>query len=407
MKKTTPLFSVGKLVYPEWGRGALVLWMICCWLTPGPAQERLWLDQATINGKPCRLLLDTGADGYWLFSSAAERLGLGMQEVKPWFGSRKPYRRISKCQVDYGQGPCQTRCFIYELPPFLSDKKLEGDGFVGWPQLGKRIVRFYPPNGKLEFLPQVPPEALGWTKLPLRTRWKSKVSWSWRILALELPQTNGSRGAIIVDTGSDAGVVLNPERWGQWKSAHPNHPSTLTAVFGLSRGVMVREQAWTEAIDLGPLNLTGVVVEGAETWSTGKVAPDDHVAILGLAALKRLDLIVDSRQGLAYVRPRNTPPLAGPHNRLGAVFVPGKTHPDELVAHVVVESPAWQAGVRNGDRLLEVDGQAVSPAPLKAFSMLKAGTKVQLTLKRGSERLKTTAVLREILAPEKDAAGTN
>jgi hypothetical protein len=233
MKKTTPLFSVGKLAYPELGSGALVLWMICCWLTPGPAQERLWLDQATINGKPCRLLLDTGADGYWLWSSAAERLGLGVQEVKPWFGSWKPYRRTSKCQVDYGQGPCQTRCFIYELPPFLTDKNVEGDGLVGWPQLGKGIVRFYPPNGKLEFLQEVPPEALGWTRLPLRTRWKSKVSWSWKILALELPQTNGSRGAIIVDTGSASGVVLNPEGWGQWKSAHPNHPSTLTAVFGL------------------------------------------------------------------------------------------------------------------------------------------------------------------------------
>jgi C-terminal processing protease CtpA/Prc len=126
-----------------------------------------------------------------------------------------------------------------------------------------------------------------------------------------------------------------------------------------------------------------------------------------LAVLKRLDLIVDSRQGLAYVRPRNTPPLAGPHNRLGAVFVPSKTHPDELVAQVVVESPAWQAGVRNGDCLLEVDGQAVTLVTLKPFLMQRAGTKLQLTLKRGSERLMTTVVLREILAPEKGAAGSN
>jgi hypothetical protein len=31
MKKTTPLFSVGRLGYPEWRKGALVLWMTCCW----------------------------------------------------------------------------------------------------------------------------------------------------------------------------------------------------------------------------------------------------------------------------------------------------------------------------------------------------------------------------------------
>ncbi|MCX5998600.1 MAG: hypothetical protein NTU41_03145 [Chloroflexi bacterium] len=163
------------------------------------------------------------------------------------------------------------------------------------------------------------------------------------------------------------------ERWAQWKSAHPNQPLTLTTGYALSEGLMVREQAWAEAIHLGALSMTGVVVEQAENWSTGKVAPHDHVATLGLAALERLDLIVDSMQGLAYVRPKNTPRLVGPHNRLGAVFVPSRAHPDELVAQVADGSPAWEAGSQSGDCLLEVDAQPGTPATPTAFWVLKAG----------------------------------
>jgi C-terminal processing protease CtpA/Prc len=78
---------------------------------------------------------------------------------------------------------------------------------------------------------------------------------------------------------------------------------------------------------------------------------------LGLEALKRLDLIVDGKHGMAYLRPKQTRSVPGDHNRLGAVFVPRDDQSDDLVAHVLEGSPAFEAGIRNGDVLLSIGGR--------------------------------------------------
>jgi predicted metalloprotease with PDZ domain len=68
------------------------------------------------------------------------------------------------------------------------------------------------------------------------------------------------------------------------------------------------------------------------------------------------------------------------------------------VAQVADGSPAYEAGVRNGDVLV---------AWLTRFKHDQdpetdpAGTRLVITLKRGSETFKTTAILRNIVAPER------
>jgi S1-C subfamily serine protease len=60
-------------------------------------------------------------------------------------------------------------------------------------------------------------------------------------------------------------------------------------------------------------------------------------------------------------------------------------------------------GVRNGDVLLQVDEVRLtswSQSWLNHFG-LKAGAKLKLTLDRDGKTFKTTATLREILAPSK------
>ena len=78
-----------------------------------------------------------------------------------------------------------------------------------------------------------------------------------------------------------------------------------------------------------------------------------YEATLGLAALKRLDIVIDGKHGIAYLRPKKTPPLPYQHNRLGADFIPQDSHNDDLIAHVANGSPAYEAGIRDGDILLK------------------------------------------------------
>src|SRR5208283_2475928 len=124
--------------------------------------------------------------------------------------------------------------------------------------------------------------------------------------------------------------------------------------FTPGEGLVVREESWADRITFGPLVLTCVPV--MEATPTEEASGGPHFeGELGLAALKRLDLIVDGGNGRAYLRTKTTAPPPYRHNRLGAEFVPTESPGSELVARVAGGSPAEEAGIRDGDVLLKLD----------------------------------------------------
>src|ERR1051325_8734149 len=52
-----------------------------------------------------------------------------------------------------------------------------------------------------------------------------------------------SKGAILVDTGSESGVGLAPQKWREWKAAHTNQPARLILGYMVQPGLIVREQS--------------------------------------------------------------------------------------------------------------------------------------------------------------------
>jgi S1-C subfamily serine protease len=134
---------------------------------------------------------------------------------------------------------------------------------------------------------------------------------------------------------------------------------------------------------------------GAARWGA------KYEGTLGLAALKRLDFIVDGNNDLAYLRAKKTPPPVYLHNRLGAIFAATTLQTNQAVARVVIGSPAYEAGVRDGDVLLQVDEIVVTgwSDSWRSRFYMPAGTKLKLTLKRDGKIFNTTATLREILQP--------
>jgi membrane-associated protease RseP (regulator of RpoE activity) len=225
------------------------------------------------------------------------------------------------------------------------------------------------------------------------------------VLAVEI-SVPGGKAAVIVDTGAYQGVELCPDRWREWRAMHAKQPITLNAFYFLPVGQVVKEEGWASVLSLGPMIFNDVpVMEMPAT--NAPVGPIPNEAILGLAALKRLEVIVDVGNGVAYVRPKNTVPSPYDHNRLGAVFVPRDLRSSDLVARVAEDSPAWKAGVRDGDLLLKVDGSAATtwradPAVLELvqFWQRPAGSEFKLTLKRGRKTFDARVVLRDILSPD-------
>ncbi len=172
---------------------------------------------------------------------------------------------------------------------------------------------------------------------------------------------------------------------------------------------------------LGSLELTDVVVEEAVPLPASLgIPPTEEVASLGMAALKRLDLVVDGKRGIAYLRPKKTPapPPSNPPHGPSAAFAPRDENSDDLVARVANASPAYAAGIRDGDVLLKIGERDVAKwradpdFPRLAFpTSARQGateTKLKLTLQRGEATLSATADEEEIgiFAPPQEANST-
>jgi len=222
---------------------------------------------------------------------------------------------------------------------------------------------------------------------------------------IQIPGQKYRKRSVLVDTGISHGVRLAPEKWRKWKAAHPNQPVTLAAFYSPGAGLVVREEAWAKELSFGPLVLTDVPVMEAISTEIAHGSPN-YEATIGLTALKRFDFLVDGKHDVAYMRPNKTLPSSYQHNRIGAVFVPDDLLSDDLVARVVSSSPAYEAGIRNGDLLLRIaDLDATKwrtdPAvmPLSRFAKQPAGSMLAMTLRRGDKEYTTTILLRNVIGP--------
>jgi membrane-associated protease RseP (regulator of RpoE activity) len=175
---------------------------------------------------------------------------------------------------------------------------------------------------------------------------------------------------------------------------------TLQATIGPS-GLAVDEEAFADKIEMGSLWVTDVPVLQLDTNDITAPAHDNQDYVLGLAALSRLDFVFDGPHNAAYLRARTSRPPTYTYNHLGAVFTPTMYHRDEFLAWVIPGSPAYDAGIRNGDILLQVDGIRIttwSETWLHKFE-LPAGTKLHFSLQRNGTNFEAVATLRNILQP--------
>jgi hypothetical protein len=288
------------------------------------------------------------------------------------------------------------------------------DGGIGWPLIRERITQFDARTGKFHFLAGVPKEANAWVKFTLLTNQAEG-----EVLAFELPDRDDGKGVIFIDTGAvgrEGGIDLSPRRWKEWKAANPQ---TWVGFRWRSwpSGLNVSEAAWASKISIGNLELSDIVVgqtDQAENW----FSPKELVAVLGYQALKHLDLIVEGKGLVAYLRPVKAsvqPPLFL-RGSGGVVFASGNSQATDLIAHVTDGSPAFESGIRNGNVLSEVDNHSITQwltnpgrswtvdqvaGSVVASGNVQAGAKVELTLRRGDQTFKTDVLQKDIviLAP--------
>lgn len=355
-----------------------------------------------VNGQNLSFAFDTGAGApVVMWNEVAGIMGVKSEGARP--GTPAP-GLVAFVQSDpvslelFGQSFPDTRLVLVDAPEYA---KWEMQGLIGWPAIRGALWRIDLGHSGVQPLARLPEDLSGWLKLRV-----AKTD----DLALELPLGEGEPGLVFIDTGDRGGVSLAPKLWEEWRTAHPSAPKTLDATQMLTGGVAVSEALAADTWTLGALTLRKVVLQLAHP-SVQKAHNAAYAATLGCDALRKLTLIVDGKNGWAYVRPHDDSPAWGAYNRLGAVFVPVDTKtPLDLEARVLPGGPADLAGLKDGDRLSKLNSQELKhwrkrPGswPPGVFFTQKPGTELPLEVKRAGKTVETKPVLQELLSPEPGA----
>ncbi|HTB64517.1 MAG TPA: tetratricopeptide repeat protein, partial [Opitutales bacterium] len=252
---------------------------------------RIIFPGATVNDLPAKIIMDTGST-----TAAISEVFANKDNLK--FGPPVPGNTTAKILPHaLLEDPArlemvgQTFTEIFEI---LYTRTI--DGLVGWQDMRNNILVFDADQRQVSVVEQLPPETATWLKLKIKTSGQ---------LLLEIPQADGKTGALLVDTGSPFGVGLPPTEWQAWKAEQADAPST-TASFRDADGVTGNfTEVWANEMKLGPIDLTDVPVHEV----TDPVVPKyvRFVGSVGMYVLARMDLVLDGKNGYAYLRPRAAP----------------------------------------------------------------------------------------------------
>jgi len=366
-----------------------------CLCSTARATERITME-VKVADQPALFGLDTGSEVTLLLDSGARRLGLEV-ELPPTGARVEPgsvrVGRTERCRLEIGSSADIVRLPVVSLPDYLEPKV---DGLIGWDILRQVVVVIDTPGKRISMQNELPAGVSDWSRWKIRPGAKR--------LIVEIPSSDVRPETIMIDTGSPSGVELAPSRWQPWSAAYSNLPATLNSAFIPGVGIVATEERWAPLFDLNGMKFQEIPV-GRYGAMVQHDPEDRHAATLGLCALRRLSWVIDGRNDRLYFQSNGPPrgPNTYEYNRLGAVFIPGAGQGDVLTAQVFEASPAYHAGIRDGDILLRIDdldarAWRTDPRIQKPgkFWSRPAGTVLRLGLRRRDKMFNVTLVLEDI-----------
>jgi tetratricopeptide (TPR) repeat protein len=366
-------------------------------LDPSGPDERLRIE-THVNGHAVAVAMDTGLDcGYLLFRADLAQLGLRVPESPPSESvapGKYPYILAPPCTWTLlGTTLKDIHPLVLTVPTRFLRQEVGLAGLVGWPTVRKNIWVLNLAVGRIGTAREVPAAATAWTRFQLKT--------DLRILSLTDESEPKKLPRILIDTGNADGILLPADAWRAWRAANPNLPTTISADWMVGQGERAEEQVWADKFVLGNIVVHDVAVQEEDEAYTN-MSPGEPVIALGLAALQRLDVVLDGVHHQAFVRASPAPAPAFQHNRLGTEFLEADEGGSPQIAiRVLPGTPAAAAGIQPGDELLKVNGH---PADREPYWKKPAGTKYALVLKRGDLLVPVTVVLRDLIGPKTAAA---
>jgi len=213
-----------------------------------------------------------------------------------------------------------------------------------------------------------------------------------------LAAVNGHVGHFAVDAGARGGLTV-AQSFAESSGLLKELGRTIDVVVAQGvGGAVTGTAARATSFALGSVRMSGPPVMIADSRGGGAFANAEVAGSIGGEILRRFTVTLDVPNATLYLRPNSRIAQPFAFNRAG--LFSERDAGVETVVLVVAASPAWGAGVLNGDTIRTIDG--IDVTRLTGDQMAGAwqgppGTKLVLGLQRKGKPVRAALVLRDLI----------
>jgi predicted aspartyl protease len=349
--------------------------------------------QARINGKePVRVLVDTGGVNL-LTPQAATALGVAFEGAMEARGAGEESVDLALAKVDsLGLGDATLRdqvFYVIDLGRLEDAEGIPFAGLVGFEVFKRFAVTIDYADRRLTLV------------RPERFEYRGNGTAVPFVFQHRIPQIQGTLdgipGAFTIDTGSRSSLTLHAPFVAEHE-LQAKYAPTVEAMSGWGVGGPVRShRARGGTLVLGEVAVPGVALD-LFTGERGAFAAKHVAGNIGGGVLARFTVTFDYARQRMYLEKNRLFDQPDTHDRSGLWI--NRAGGAFTVEDVVPGSPAAQAGVRVGDRITAVDGQAaagLSLADTRArWRGAAPGTRVRLRIENAQGSRAAELVLRDL-----------
>lgn len=343
------------------------------WLSLNPSAYPLLVTTLSIDGTKVFVMLDTGSRYSVIDTSTARKVGMGPEpsgKTATISGdidlSRAGYKLLEIGGFRHRGGSI----FVADLGELRKRSGHAIEAIIGADLLGWVALEVDWDDNRMRLLQHAQAPSVG-SRIPITFDAKTgQIITRLSINGLDVHRVE-------IDTGRDGAITLDRVL----KAQIPELPGDVTdiAVHGLNGDTVLEDYFRVRDVGFGALHYADVPI------SVGVVRPPGFPpadALIGMDFLRQFNFVLDPPSGYITVLPRSQ---SAPKPQTTTSGIQGLYTSEGLVVHhVMLNSPAQKAGLKDGDRVCAVDGERVDASwehsAKRAWSVGEPGTVVTLTL---------------------------
>ncbi|MFY0629261.1 MAG: aspartyl protease family protein [Flavobacteriaceae bacterium] len=349
----------------------------------------LYLKVKVNNSKEAlNFVFDTGATSDLLDKDIAEKMGIkaDYQQSVQGTGGSKTYDIATSQKLILPKGIVirNTNLVFTDLSRFHAAIDDGFVGIVGYSLLRKFITKIDYQKQELVLYKKISDlNTSSYSKIPFR--FDRGIPIPQFDISIQLKNGESFTGKILFDSGAGLTLSVNTPYNQENKIRKKSGKSIISKSLGLSKK-SISEKVAINSLTIGDFTFKDLAIRISNEES-GVSAYDGYLGILGAQIIKRFNIVLDYSTKTLYLKPNSHYgkkfefPLSG---------IQLKKSKKGIAIDVLVEtSPAFKAGLREGDQILAIDGKTSKQIKVYRDLLKKEGNTITLKVKSNIGELKS------------------